>query len=72
MFVPHSLKKVEQAIIDELNSANINVNFAITRYHQETATVEYTLTPLDNHKEMLGSAEEIIKKHIGKWKTIFT
>lgn len=72
MFVPHSLKKMEQTIIDELNSANIHVNFAITNFRQETRTVEYTLTNKSGHKDTLGAAEEIVKKRIEEWKTIFT
>ncbi len=71
VFVPYSLRTVEQAVLEELQKSNFAVIFSITGYNVEKNTVEYVLVGVGDSKEVPMEAKRIVQKSLEKWKAIY-
>ena len=72
MFVPYTLRKTEQTVLEELEKLNLAVIFSITRYDVKKNTVEYVLVGVGDSKEVPIEARRIVQKNLKKWKDSYT
>lgn len=65
---PITLKATEEEIVTELNSENLDVDFAITSYNDETKAVYYRLSSRNPDLEVPKEAQAIVDKHLKEYK----
>jgi hypothetical protein len=68
MFVPDSLRKVEQTILEALRKADLTVIFSVTNYNVDKNTIDYVLVGVGDFKEVPVEAKKIVQKNLEKWK----
>ncbi len=65
------MKRLEKAIIEELNSRNLAVNFCITDFDLEEENVQYVLSSVDPSLVVPLAAREIVDRQISAWKKTY-
>ena len=71
LFVPSSLRKLEQKILDELDKSKLKVSFSITNYDLDTNKIDYYLISTGD-SEVPNKAKKIVEQHLDQWKATFT
>jgi hypothetical protein len=71
MFVPYSLRRLEQRILEELRNKRLTVYFEIKNYDPQTEVIAYNLAHIDPKQEPPAKAKAIVKMHIEKWKKTY-
>jgi hypothetical protein len=72
MFVPSSLKKTENKIIEELQKEGLETAVQIKNYDQKTGCIEVTFSNKDSAKELPPRIKAIVDKYLLEWRKTYT
>lgn len=72
MFVPSSLKKTENKIIEELQKEGLKAFFQIKNYDQKTGSIEIALASKDSTKELSPRIQVVVDKYLSEWRKTYT
>jgi len=72
LLIPYSLRKVEQAILDEFKASNLKVCFSINDYDFDKKSIKYVLVSVEEPTKIPEEAKRIVEKTLNRWKATYS